>query len=209
MKLERSFYTRDALTVSKELVGKILVHETADGITKARIVETEAYKGDIDKAAHSYGRKRTGRTEIQFGPGGYAYIYLIYGMHFCMNVVAGETGSPEAVLLRALEPLEGLGLMGERRKTGRKGSLCDGPGKLCRAMGIDKSCYGLDLCGNRLYVEDDGWEPGIGQVIATKRINIGYAEEAVDFPWRFILADSPYISKKETGDSRKKRLPGL
>lgn len=196
MKLERSFYMRDALTVSRELVGKVLVHETSDGITKGRIVEIEAYKGDIDKAAHSYGRKRTERTEIQFGPGGYAYIYFIYGMHFCMNVVTGAKNSPEAILLRALEPLDGIALMEERRKTGRKSSLCNGPGKLCRAMGIDKSCYGLDLCGNRLYVEDDGWEAGPGKVMTTKRINIDYAEEAVDFPWRFILADSPYLSKR-------------
>lgn len=196
MKLERSFYMRDALAVSGELVGKILVHETADGITKGRIVEIEAYKGDIDKAAHSYGRKRTERTEIQFGPGGYAYIYFIYGMHYCMNVVTGAENSPEVILMRALEPLDGIALMEERRKTVRKSNLCNGPGKLCGAMGIDKSCYGLDLCGNRLYVEDDGWEAGPGQVITTKRINIDYAEEAVDFPWRFILADSPYLSKR-------------
>ena len=149
-KLTREFYTRDSLTVARELLGKVLVHRL-DGETLAgRIVEAEAYQGPEDRAAHSYGGRRTARTEVMFGPGGFAYVYLIYGMHSCMNVVASTQGRPQAVLLRAVEPAP---LWGSLRRE------ASGPGKLCQALAITRDCYGLDLCGETLYLLDDGPRP--------------------------------------------------
>lgn len=192
VKLNREFYLRSGLAVAQDLIGKQLVHSSPDGVTKGIIVEVEAYMGAADAAAHSYKAPRTGRTAIQYGPGGYAYIYTIYGMHSCMNVVAGGENCPEAVLIRALEPTEGIDLMKKRRQQQSLRQLCNGPGKLCQAMGITKEQYGTDLCGEALYIEtvDDR----IPVVSATKRINIDYAGEAVNYPWRFILRDSPFIS---------------
>lgn len=194
MKLERKFYTRSGLEVARELIGKQLVHRTPEGVTKGIIVEVEAYMGQNDAAAHSFQSRYTNRTAVQFGIGGHAYVYTIYGMHSCMNVVAGGKNIPESVLIRALEPTFGIELMQERRKTQRRSSLCSGPGKLCQAMGITKAHYGMDLCGDELYIENtDSSAPAIE---ATKRINIDYAGEAKDYPWRFILKDSPFLSIK-------------
>lgn len=194
MKINRGFYQQDALSAAKALLGKTLVHDTADGVTKGIIVETEAYLGAIDPAAHSY-KGRTARTEIQYGPGGYAYVYLIYGMHCCMNVVVNRTEVPEVVLLRSLEPTVGLDLMARRRKTDRKLHLCSGPGKLCAAMGIGRECYGLDLCGDQLYLEETPDYPAFS-IAASRRINIDYAGEAKDYLWRFTVEGSPYLSVK-------------
>ena len=196
MKLERSFYTREILTVSRELIGKNLVHRTPRGITKGRIVEVEAYVGAVDKASHAYGNRRTERTAIQYSVGGFAYVYLIYGMYDCMNIVTGQEGLAEAILIRALEPVEGIELMQERRCTTALKNLCSGPGKLCMAMGITRECYGLDLCGDELYLEEGSVPVKPDEISATKRINIDYAEEARDFPWRFILTGSPFLSVK-------------
>ena len=196
-KLSREFYERDGITLAKALLGKVLVHKTKEGIRKAIIVETEAYMGEKDAAAHSYKKRNpNGRTNIQYGRGGYAYVYLIYGMYSCFNVVANKEEIPECVLIRALEPLEGIELMEKSRKTEKQKNLCSGPGKLCQAMEIDRSCYGEDLCGDNLYIED---APPLAeeQVIATPRINIAYAGEAADYPWRFIIKDNPYVSVKE------------
>ena len=189
-KLERSFYERDACTVARELIGKILVHDSLDGRTSGIIIEAEAYKGPEDKAAHSYGGRRTVRTEIMFHEGGLAYVYLIYGMHCCFNVTASVVGKPEAVLIRALEPIEGIGIMTARRGTSRVKSLCDGPGKLCQAMGITREHYGADLCGNEIYIADEGYD---FPVATSKRINIDYAEECRDFLWRYIRASANVI----------------
>lgn len=194
MKLKRDFYNRDGLTVSQELLGKTLVHVTEDGITKGKIVEVEAYMGAMDKAAHSYGNLCSERTKIQYGEGGYAYVYLIYGMHICMNIVANREAIPEAILIRALEPLEGIDLMKKRRKTDNIKLLCNGPGKLSQAMGITKDNYADDLCGDALYVEE-GIAVKKKQILKTKRINIDYAEEARDYLWRFTIKDNPYVSK--------------
>ena len=142
MKLPRSFYQQDGVAAAKALLGKTLVHVTPEGVTKGVIVETEAYMGPADAAAHSY-KGRTARTEIQYGPGGFSYVYLIYGMYSCMNIVVNGPEHPEVVLLRALEPVEGLSLMAARRKQKKRTALCSGPGKLCRAMAIDQSCYGF------------------------------------------------------------------
>lgn len=194
MKLKRDFYNRDGLTVSEELLGKTLVHITEEGITKGKIVEVEAYMGAQDKAAHSYGSLRSERTKIQYGEGGYAYVYLIYGMYICMNIVANREAIPEAILIRALEPLEGIELMKKRRKTDYIKLLCNGPGKLSQAMGITKENYGDDLCGETLYLEDGVVIPK-SKILKSKRINIDYAEEAKDYLWRFTIKDNPYVSK--------------
>jgi len=195
MKLTREFYLEDGVALGEKLIGKVLVHESLEGITKGIIVETEAYMGDIDDAAHSYKGKKDGRTNIQYGIGGFAYIYLIYGMHYCMNIVANKEERPEAVLIRALEPIEGLDIMKSRRNTDKIHNLCNGPGKLCQAMNINKSHYGIDLCGSTMYLEasNDSKQP---EVIASKRINIDYAEQSKDNLWRFTLKDSKFISAK-------------
>lgn len=197
MKLSRDFYMRSGLIVARELVGKQLVHRTPQGVAKGLIVEVEAYMGHSDAAAHSYQSRLTKRTAIQFGPGGYAYIYRIYGLHTCMNVVANQEHVPEAVLIRALQPTDGIDLMRQRRGRQELRQLCSGPGKLCQAMGITMSDYGLDLCSVKLYIEtvDDT----IPEISATKRINVDYAGEARDYLWRFVLKNSEFISAPPFG----------
>ena len=199
-KLPRDFYLRDALTVARDLLGKILVHQTPQGILKGKIVEVEAYMGKQDAAAHSC-KVRSPRTEVQYGVGGFAYIYLIYGMYYCMNIVSNREEIPEVVLLRALEPLEGLEQMQQRRNVRRQQDLCNGPGKLCSAMDIQKAHYGIDLCGHEIYLEE-GEPVTEGEIGVSKRINIDYAGEAKDYEWRFFLKDNPYVSgyrKSTTG----------
>ncbi len=193
-KLPREFYNRDVLTVAEEILGKTLVHITKDGVVKGKIVEVEAYNGLCDKAAHSYKNLRSKRTEIQYGEGGYAYVYLIYGMHHCMNIVVNRENLPEVLLLRALQPIDGLELMKKRRKTENVKMLCNGPGKLCQAMEITREHYGEDLCGENFYLENT---PSVKpeEIVRTKRINIDYAKEAVDFPWRFFIKGNPYVSR--------------
>lgn len=195
MKLERDFYLRDGILVAKDLLGKILVHNSKDGVVKGKIVEVEAYMGNVDKGAHSYKDKgkRNGRTMIQYGEGGYAYIYMIYGMYYCMNVVANIENVPEAILIRGIEPIEGIDLMKIRRGTDKVKNLCNGPGKLCIAFDIDKACYGMDLCGDTLYIEEPEIQEAF-EIIASKRINIDYAEEAADYLYRFTIKGSKYIS---------------
>jgi len=194
-KLSKEFYLQDSLALSEQLLGKILVHETAEGVTKGRIVETEAYMGAIDAASHAYKNKRTERTSVMYLEGGVAYVYLIYGMYNCMNVVANEAEVPQACLIRALEPLEGIELMKQRRKMDKLKNLCNGPGKLCMAMGINKSQHGQSLITSSLYLEEDENQPAF-EIVTSKRINIDYAGEAKDYPWRFLIKDSPYISVK-------------
>lgn len=194
-KLDRDFYLRDGITVARDLIGKILAHRTREGITKGRIVETEAYMGPGDKASHAYRNTPTKRTVVQFGEGGFAYVYLIYGMYYCMNVVANGPGVPQMALIRALQPVDGIDLMQKRRGVDDMAKLCSGPGKLCVAMDITKSAYGLDLCGGELYIEDPR-EADL-DIVTTKRLNIDYADEARDFPWRFIEKGNPFLSVKE------------
>lgn len=192
--ISREFYLRDANVVARELLGKHLVHVTQEGIAAGIIVETEAYVGSWDKGAHSYPMKRTPRTEVQFGLGGFAYVYGIYGMHVCFNVVTNRQEVPEAVLVRALEPVEGIGLMGSRRGTGEAMALCSGPGKLCQALGITKMEYGLDLTGDRLFITA-GEEIPDGAVCQSPRINIDYAQECAALPWRYYVRESPWVSR--------------
>ena len=191
MKCCREFYLKSGLEVARDLIGKKLVHNSAEGLTSGIIVETEAYMGAIDAAAHSY-KGLTDRTKIQFGVGGYAYVYLIYGMYTCMNVVVNVENIPECVLIRALQPIEGIELMKIRRKKNNLRDLCSGPGKLTQAMGITKNHYGIDLCGEEIFIEEvENFTPDI---TATKRINIDYAGDAANYLWRFILTDNKFLS---------------
>ena len=187
-KLEREFYIRDVNLVARDLIGKLLVHESNEGITSGFIIEAEAYKGPEDKAAHTYNNRRTERTEIQFHEGGYAYVYMIYGMYYCFNITVNTPDKPEAVLIRALEPHEGIELMKSRRKTEALRNLCNGPGKLCCAMGITKAHYGTDLSGDELYLLDD--ERPAPVVMTSPRINIDYAEEYVNVKWRYTAGNN-------------------
>lgn len=189
MKLPREFYLRDGLTVARELIGKKLVTNLRGEVTSGIIVETEAYMGAIDAAAHSY-RGKTERTKIFYGAGGFVYVYLIYGMHICTNVVANVENVPEAVLIRALEPVDGVEIMKRRRGKSNLRDLCSGAGKLSQALGITKEFYGADLCGEEIFIEDGEKLP----VVTTPRINIDYAGEAADYPWRFIAEGSKFLS---------------
>ena len=184
MKLQREFYRQSALVVARELIGKKLICHTVEGMTGGIIIETEAYMGAIDAAAHSYQNRRTKRTEAMFSDGGHAYIYLIYGMYFCFNVSANLKDVPEAVLIRALEPTDGIELMQRRRNKQSLKDLCSGPGKLTQAMEITMVHYNMDLCNDELYIETTDLKP---EVEATKRINIDYAGEAANYLWRFVL----------------------
>ncbi len=197
MILPRAFYERDALTVAKELLGKVFVHETSEGVTAGKIVETEAYLGPEDKASHAYNSLRTKRTETQFGPKGHAYIYLIYGLYYCFNVTAGEeAGKPEAVLLRALEPLKGVELMKQRR-TVAKGvvNLANGPSKLCMAIGVSKELNGHDMTLLPLHIVGGESVPE-KDIVNTTRIGVDYADDWKHKPWRFYIKDNAYISVK-------------
>ncbi len=194
MKLTRDFYERNTLEVARELLDKYLVHTDCEGTTIGKIIEVEAYIGPGDAAAHTYKGLRSQRTEVAFGPGGYAYVYLIYGMHHCFNIVTNSTGKPEAVLVRALEPVDGLELMRRRRKTDDVKKLCSGPGKLCSAMNIPKVHNAADLCGDELYLLDNCAVPE-SNISATPRINIDYAGEAKDYPWRYIIKGNGFVSR--------------
>src|SRR5690606_19547350 len=183
VQLPRHFYQRPATEVAPDLLGKLLVHQTELGLRIGRIVEAEAYLGREDRAAHSF-KGITPRTRIMFGEPGHAYVYLIYGMHHCMNVVTGPQGSGSAVLLRALEPVQGVAI--DTR----------GPGRLTKAMGIDKRHYGLDLCqgDSTLYLADDGHaEPT--DVRTSMRIGVHYAGEWAERPLRYYVGSSSWVSR--------------
>ncbi len=208
-KLTRDFYNRDAHLVAKELLGKVMVRRTTEGVVKGRIVEVEVYKGteeSKDHACHAFPMKRTNRTDIMFEEAGHAYIYLIYGMYSCINIVCNEENVPECVLVRALEPIDGIELMQKRRKQEKLTALCSGPGKLCQALALTKEENGADLCGEEFYVEEDEYHEEF-EITASKRINIDYAKEAVDFLWRYTIEGSPFLSirEKKAGVERGRR----
>jgi len=196
-KVLRNFYNRGALEVAKELIGKYLVVNIDNNYIAGRITEIEAYRGDNDKACHAYPLKKTKRTEIMFKEGGFAYVYLIYGMYYCFNIVVEEENSPCAVLIRGVDIVlgkeeasrlrYGKGL-GELSKYQVK-NFSDGPGKLCKAMGIDKNFNTLDMLGDKIFVADkiEGIENIAIPIKTSKRIGIDYAEEAKDFLWRFYV----------------------
>ena len=192
--MNHSFFRQDTVELARKLLGCLLVHCTTDGVAGGMIVETEAYVGAVDKACHAY-RNRSERTEIMYQDGGYAYVYFIYGMHHCFNVVTGLRGEGNAVLIRALEPVLGLELMQRRRNTKTVQSLCSGPGKLCQALAITKEEYGLDLCdpASTLRLVRFRSIPD-NRIVSSPRINVAYAEEAATWPWRFYVKSSPYVS---------------
>jgi DNA-3-methyladenine glycosylase len=194
-KLPRSFYQRGTLTVARALIGMHLVHDDGHTVRAGRIVETEAYQGPRDLAAHS-ARGRTRRTEVMFGPPGHAYVYFIYGFWNCLNVVTGPTGVPHAVLLRALEPLDGLT---ERTS---------GPGLLCRALHIDRRLNGADLLGDELWLEAPRRSAPVRIARAT-RIGVDYAGEWAQRPWRFFDRDSPCVSTAPASRRPRAAAPAL
>ena len=196
MKLPREFYTRpDVLEIARDLLGKKLVVPSRNGSRVAGlIVETEAYRGPQDRASHAYNGRRTRRTETMYGVGGTAYVYFVYGMYNQFNVVTNVTDIPHAVLVRAVEPVEGLDIV-RRRRTGRSEyELTSGPGRLCLAMGIDRRLDNADLLGNRVWIED-GISISPRQIARGPRVGIDYAEEWVTKPWRFWVRDNPFVSR--------------
>ncbi len=197
MKLQREFYTRsNVLLIARQLLGCKLVLPLADGSRVCgMIVETEAYVGPEDKASHAYNNRRTARTETMFATGGTAYVYFIYGMYYQFNVVTNRANVPHAVLLRALEPLEGIERMRERRPVKRERDLTSGPGKLCQALGLDRSFDGADLTGERVWIEAPEKKIGPRQIVSGPRIGIDYAEEYKEKPWRFWIKDNLYVSR--------------
>jgi DNA-3-methyladenine glycosylase len=197
-KLEPVFYTRpDALLVARELLGKRLVVPASTGErVSGRIVEVEAYCGAEDKASHAYRNRRTARTGTMFGRGGTAYVFFVYGMHHQFNVVTGPEGLPHAVLVRALEPDEGVEWMHRRRPVENERELTSGPGKLCRALGIDRSYDGEDLRGRRVWLEDAGALVAPEEIDAGPRVGVAYAEEYAHKPWRFWVKGSAFVSRR-------------
>ena len=194
--MNHSFFRQDTVELARKLLGCLLVHRTTDGVAAGMIVETEAYVGAIDKACHAY-QNRSERTEIMYHDGGYAYVYLIYGMHHCFNVVTGPEGEGNAVLIRALEPVLGLDLMQRRRNTKLLQNLCSGPGKVCQALGITKNEYGLDLCDSASPLRLIRYRRIPDQIIASSpRINVAYAKEAATWPWRFYVKSNTFVSVK-------------
>ncbi len=207
-RLGRSFFARDGITVARELLGKILVHETPAGWIRGIITEVESYMGETDKGSHTYGGRRTERTEPMYHAGGTSYVYLIYGMYSCMNIAAMGEGVPQAVLLRSAVPADEeskrrmleLRLAELNRRQAKKGGrlygpedcpaslrrhLADGPGRLCIAMGITRAFNDVDMVKSRELYVTEGICPG--EILVGKRIGIDYAQEAADYLWRFYI----------------------
>lgn len=200
-KLTREFYAGELISVAKSLLGKIFVKEDEDRLFAGHIVEVEAYDGSIDEAAHTF-IGRTPRNEIMFGPGGYLYVYFTYGMYFCCNVVTGHEGEGKAVLLRAVEPIEGISFMAQNRlkkalleveSLTKKEflNLTSGPGKLCQAFNITRRDNGTDLLGDRIFILESA-KVKEEDIAASKRIGI---TKSVDLPWRFFIKNNPFVSK--------------
>jgi len=197
-RLPREEYLRDTREVARRLLGCTLVRRHEGIRLSGRIVEAEAYLGEKDLGAHP-SRGRTPRVEAMYGPPGHAYVYFVYGMYYCLNAVTQPIGEPQAVLIRALEPIEGIEVMRERRRNPRTGrvprdvDLADGPGKLCRALAIDLGLYGADLLGDEIWIEAE--EPVPDQrICAGPRIGIDYAREWAKLPLRYWICDSEYVS---------------
>ncbi len=194
-KLPRSFYLRPTLTVARDLLGKLLIRETGDAQLIGRIVEVEAYLGEKDAASHAF-KGETRRNETMFREGGYLYVYFTYGMHYCCNVVTEAAGKGRAVLLRGVEPLEGLETMRKLREfRGKKRDdreLTNGPAKLCQAFGIGRAENGTDLTGDEVFLATDGVAVPRPMVVASPRIGI---TEATEHEWRFYVRGNPFVSR--------------
>jgi DNA-3-methyladenine glycosylase len=200
--LNENFYTRkDVVKISKELLGKIVVTKFDNELTAARITETEAYNGVVDKASHAYNDRRTKRTEIMYAKGGAAYVYLCYGIHHLFNVVTNLQGTPHAVLIRAAEPLIGIDVM--LRRTNKKKldyTLTRGPGNVSKALGIYTHHTGINLKSEIFFIADDGLKIPGKKIIATPRIGVDYAAEDALLPYRFFIKDNPYVSGRKISE---------
>lgn len=203
MILKKEFYKRDALIVAKDLLGKILVRRIDDTIVRSKIVEVEAYIGSIDKASHAYNNRRTARTEPLFHEGGITYVYFVYGLYNCFNVITDVNDVASGVLIRAVEPLDNFNYLSKVRYKKeykeltkvQKKNLTNGPAKLCMALSINRDDNYVKLYSSKnLYIEEG--EDSEIEIIDAKRIGIDYAEEAIDFPWRFYIKGNSYVSKK-------------
>ena len=202
-RLQRAFYARDTLTVARHLLGQRLVRIVNGQRLSGRIVEVEAYIGQGDQACHA-ARGLTPRTKVMFGPPGFAYVYFIYGMHHCLNVVTEREGFPAAVLIRALEPLEGLPLMRHLRQNRPDDKLTNGPGKLCQALGITREMNSIDMVrSDVLFIEKEAEKETEKEtpvpdeaVQTTPRINVRGDERALTVPWRFLIKESPFCSRR-------------
>ena len=197
-KIHKSFYVReDVLQIAQDLLGKVLVTNFDNVRTTARIVETEAYAGSIDKASHAWNGRRTNRTEIMYSGGGTAYVYLCYGIHHLFNVVTNKVDIPHAILIRAAEPLEGINMMLARTKKKKADyTLTKGPGNVSKALGIFTKHSGMSLHTDELYLAEDGFKLNKQSIIATSRIGVDYADEDAKLPYRFIVKDNLYVSGK-------------
>lgn len=189
-KLNQSFYLQPTLKVARELLGKIIVRQLDGKILAGRIVETEAYVGENDPACHAYGGM-TPRNKIMYLPGGHAYVYFTYGMHYCFNVVTEKEGFPAAVLIRAVEPIEGIEIMKKFRNTDDIYNLTNGPAKFCQAFKIDKSLNGVSLLGDEIFIID----PGIEMQFKIGRIQRIGISVGTDKKWRFFIQGNPFVSK--------------
>jgi DNA-3-methyladenine glycosylase len=198
-KLTLQFYReRNALMLARDLLGCLLVVPTEENIrVSGMIVETEAYTGILDKASHAYGGRRTARTETMYAAGGVAYVYFVYGMHHQLNFVAGPAETPEAVLIRAIEPVEGVELMRKRRHVAKDQQLTSGPGKLCAALGVNRTYDGESLHGSRIWIESPAKLPHSNQIASGVRIGIDYAGEYALKKWRFWLKSNPLSAENE------------
>lgn len=196
-KLPLSFYLRDdVVQIARDLLGKVLVTDWGEGRTAGRIVETEAYQGTEDRASHA-SKGRTERTDVMFGEGGKAYVYLCYGVHHMFNIVTNRQDTPDAVLIRAVEPLEGTDIM--LRRTGKKkldATLTSGPGRVGKAFGFHTSQCGFLLTGDELYIGDDGFRVAEESVGASPRVGVDYAGEHAAWHYRFFVKGNPYVSGK-------------
>ncbi len=195
-KLQRNFYTRDVTIVALQLLGKILVKVEKNKILAGKIVEVEAYDGDVDEASHSF-KGKTRRNEVMFREGGHFYVYFTYGVHHCCNVVTGKEGHGAAVLIRAIEPLAGIETMAYRRFGKRKveekqlRNLTNGPGKICQAFAFDRTHSGLDLTGDKVYIIDASLLKK-SEIGVSKRIGIS---KSTELPWRFFIKGSKFLSR--------------
>ncbi len=187
MKLPPEYYEKeDVVALARDLLGKVLCTRVNGVLTQGIIRETEAYNGIVDKACHAFGGRRTARTEIMFWKGGHAYVYLCYGIHHLFNVVTGSEDQPTAILIRGIEPLEGIDEMLKRRKKKDPRKLASGPGTLSQALGIHTSHTGLPLNGDQIWLEDHGILPPSHEIRCTPRIGVDYAEEDALLPYRFV-----------------------
>ena len=196
MKLPRRFYTRgDVCLIARSLLGKYLCTSFRGMTTKGMIVETEAYDGEKDKACHSYQGKRTRRTEIMYHQGGVAYVYLCYGMHHLFNIVTNKEGMADAVLIRAIEPVEGIkAMLGRRKMEYPIPAMTSGPARLSQALGITTKHNGLDLMGRNIWIEE-GRTISKNKIQTSSRIGVDYAGKDASLPWRFFLKDNNWVSR--------------